>query len=402
MLRAVRGVAVGSMAVAGTILLACSTLTASAAPGMNVIDQLVSTDEADAGTGWAVDPGNPGGGGVQELVEGPATPPSGRGSLELTTPSTADRAQVYINPAGPVLSSWTSLVGEAFSTFTFATVNPGSNLPTMKFAGWQAGTTAGTFTTLTFGQPGNGPATAGVWQRWTLAADSMVFQSNAADAGFCVQATPCTFGDFLARYPTGLWGQMQIGLGSGAGAGSRGFADDVSVTHGDTSYSYDFEVPSTSNSTATIQQGAPTSTGGEGVITLNASAVAADSVTFTITVTLPDGSTTTSEQSVAAGLSATATIEVPFGTTAVTVSAQGVSIATGTVSFAAAAPTPTPTPTLAPPPGPGPGSSPELAVSGSGTPTFWIPAGLVLTGIALLVWARTASAGRRRDEPTQR
>jgi len=360
---------------------------------MNVIDQLVSTGEADAGNGWAVDPANPGGGSIEGLVEGPGTPPAGRGSLELTTPTAADRAQVYINPAGATLSSWSSLTGEAFSTFTFATENTASNLPVMKFAGWQAGTTAGTFTTLTFGQPGNGAAAPGVWQTWTLSADSMVFQSNATDGGFCVQAAPCTFAQFLARYPTGLWGQLQIGLGSGAAPGSRGFADAVSVTHGVTSFSYDFEVPAASNSTATIQQGAQTATGGQAIVTLNASPVAAGPVTFTITSTPANGAPQSIQQTVPVGQTATATVDVPFGTTAVTVTAQAVSLATGTVAFTAPA-----QPATAEPQPVGPEPAAELADSGSSTASLWIPIGILLSGGALLVGARITSAARSRRE----
>jgi hypothetical protein len=358
---------------------------------MNVIDQLVSTGEADLGNGWAVDPANPGGGGVETLVEGPGTPPEGRGSLELTTPSSADRAQVYINPAGATLSSWSSLTGEAFSTFTFATVNPGSSLPVMKFAGWQAGTTAGTFTTLTFGQPGNGAAASGAWQQWTLSADSTVFQSNAADGGFCVQAAPCTFEQFLTRYPTGLWGQLQIGLGSGTAPGTTGFADAVSVTHDATSYSYDFEAPAPANSTATIQRGAQSGTGGQAIVSLHASTIAAGPVTFTITSTPPNGAPQSTQQTVPAGQTATATIDVPFGTTAVTVTAQAVSIATGTVAFTA----PVPPATTEPQPAE-PISAEELAESGSNTSSLWIPIGILLSGVTLLVGAHINSATRGR------
>ncbi|WP_243064473.1 hypothetical protein [Humibacter sp. RRB41] len=296
---------------------------------------------------------------------------------------------MYTNPAGATVSSWSSLNGESFSTFTFAAVNPGSSLPLMKFAGWQAGTAQ--FTTLSFGQPGNGAASSGAWQTWTLGTDSLVFQSNASDAGFCVQASPCTFGAFLARYPTGLWGQMQIGLGSGAAAGAQGFADAVSATHGVTSYAYDFEVPASSNSTAAIRPGSQTSTGGQVTVTLNASSVAAGSVVFTITSTLPDGTIQTTERTVAAGDMATATLDVPFGSTSVSVTAQDVSIATGTVTFTA----PTPAGTTAPGRTTTPSSTEQLAESGSTTAPLWIPAGVLLAGVALVLATRRITPRRR-------
>jgi hypothetical protein len=364
------GVTGAGLTVVGVLVvsLAFPGASAVAAPGANLIDALTTTADADAGNGWAIDPANPGGGGVEQLVEGPATPPSGRGSLQLTTPSIADRAQVYTNPAGAAASGWGSLAGATFSTFTFATSNVGSNLPVMRFAGWQVGTTA--FTTVSFGQPGNGTAVTGQWQTWTLSDDSIVSQSNASDAGFCVQASPCTFAEFVARYPTGLWGQVLIGLGSGAAAGASGFADAVSVTHGTAAYSFDFEVPTSQNSTASVQQGPASSTGGQAIVTLTASPVAAGPVTFTITATLPDGSTQSTEQTVAVGGTLTATVAVPFGTTGVSVTAESVVIATGTVTFEA----------------------PELAATGGVLSPPWVPVGALLAGAVLLM----VSASRRR------
>ncbi|MHA7985729.1 hypothetical protein ACX9R5_07970 [Rathayibacter sp. CAU 1779] len=379
--------AAAALTIGGIVLFAAAFTgpSAMAAPGANVIDALTSTTNADSGNGWAIDPANPGGGGIEQLVEGPATPPSGRGSLQLTTPTSADRAQVYTNPAGAVPSAWDTLLGASFSTFTFAASDAGSSLPVMRFAGWQAGTTQGTFTTLSFGQPGNGTAASGQWQTWTLTDDSIVFQSNAGDGGFCVQATPCTFAAFAARYPTGVWGQVQVGLGSGAAPGASGYADAVSVTHGSTAYSYDFEVPAVENSTASVQQGSVSSTGGQAAVTLTASPLAAGPVVFTITATLPDGTQQTTEQSVAAGETATVDLDVPFGATSVSVTAQSVSIANGTVSFAAPA-----ADTTTPPPSPAEASQ-ELAATGSSLPPLWPAVLLVSVGASLL----TASTARR-------
>jgi hypothetical protein len=291
------------------------------------------------------------------------------------------------------------LSGATFSTFTFATTNIGSNLPVLKFAGWQAGTTA--FTTLTFGQPGNGTAASGTWQTWVLSDDSMVFQSNASDGGFCIQSAPCTYGEFAARYPTGVWGQLQLGLGSGAPSGATGFADAASVTHVTSLYSYDFEVPAAQNSTASVQRGNASSTGGQAIVTMRASAVAAAPVTFTVVATLPDGSTESTEHVVSAGDTATTTVDVPFGTTSVSVTAQSVQVATGTVSFASETPgSPTPSatassvPTLpstaaAVPPA-------ELAASGSTVPPLLIPLAALVAGAALLVIAEATPDARRR------
>jgi hypothetical protein len=358
---------------------------AQAAPGANVIDHLVPAADADAGNGWASDPSNPGGNGVEQLVEGPGTPPSGRGSIELTTPSSADRAQIHTNPAGLAPSPWASLVGASFSTFTFDTVNTGASLSTLRFAGFQNGATG--FTTLTFAPSGNGVPVVGQWQDWTLGDTSQVFQSNQTD-GFCTQAAPCTFAQFVQQYPSGVWGQVQLGLGSGAPAGARGFADALSLVHGTTAYSWDFEVPASSNSTATVRQGAQTQAGGQAVVTLTASPVAAASVTFSIVSTLPDGSTRTTSAVVAAGQTEAVNVDVPFGTTNISVTAQGTRLVTGPVTFTE--------PSASTPPAVQEPVS-ELADTGSSVVPISLALGALASGGLALTLARLMERKRMRQ-----
>lgn len=360
----------------------------------HVIDQFVPPEEADGGAGWAIDLTNPGGNGVERFVEGPAVAPSGRGSLELTTPTASDRAQIYTNPEGLVPSPWSTLQGASFSTFTFDTVNTLSSLPTMRFAGFQAGATG--FTTLSFGARGNGAAVAGQWQTWTLSAESEVFQSNTAD-GFCTQAVPCTFESFVAQYPSGVWGQMQLGLGSGAPAGAVGYADSASAQHGAEAHSFDFEPPVTSWSTAEVQQGSASESGGEAVVQLTASVDAADPTVFTINTRLPDGTIATQSVEVDAGQSQTVPVAVPFGASTVSVQARGIELATGVVTFVAPG-----TPTVPPGNGPGPEppaevapEAPGLAASGSGEVTGMLVTGLV--GLAL-GGAITLCARREKED----
>ena len=139
-----------ALVVAGSCMAWCGAAgPAVGAPAPVVINQFVTTADADAGNGWAIDAANPGGNGVEGFAEGPATPPDGRGSLALTTPATANRALVFTNPGGLAPSAWNTALGATFSTFTFDTVNTQSSLPTMRFAGFQNGATG--FTTLSFG-----------------------------------------------------------------------------------------------------------------------------------------------------------------------------------------------------------------------------------------------------------
>lgn len=96
---------------------------------------------------------------------------------------------------------------------------------------------------------------------WTLGLDSLVWQSNESDNGFCPITAPCTFRDFAARYPEGAWGLIEVGLGSGVPANSTGNVDDVHVFAGTTQFVYDVEVTEPSSTTSTtVASGAATAT----------------------------------------------------------------------------------------------------------------------------------------------
>lgn len=367
-------------------------------------------DEAAAlaGTGWAVQP-DATAGATQQFVEGPATPPAGRGSLELGVASTSDRARVFSAPGfsdnpAETFMPWDGLSG-SFSTFTFTATNPGDSLPALQLVGYQLLDPSAPlpqdrlvgFTTLNFEPRSNqqSPAVAGEWQEWVLDADSLVWQTNTS-SGFCVQATRCTLAEFAAEYPDGGWGVIQLGLGSGVAADGRSFADDVMVRNGTTDeFAFDFEVAADLNSTAAVAPGAATDTGGTAIVTLDASAVAADSVVFTITTTAPDDSVESIEVEVPAGASDAVEVAVPHGTSRVAVSAQGVELAAADVTFAAATPTPPPSPSEPAAPA-GSGSGDELAESG-------FEGGALMAGLALLMGGATAlaaSAATRRRRAT--
>src|SRR5262245_31696823 len=71
-------------------------LSADAA-GAAVITSLTTLADAARGLGWAVHPDQEGAG-TEQFVTGPATPPAGIGSLQMTAPSSTDRALVFIVP----------------------------------------------------------------------------------------------------------------------------------------------------------------------------------------------------------------------------------------------------------------------------------------------------------------
>ena len=379
----------------GAVATVLATVTFFAIPGSPpvVIDSFSTFPEASTGVGWGVHPDTTAAAGL-DFVEGPATPPLGRGSLELYTPQSTDRALAFAVPTGapgedPLASPWTGL------SASYATYIPDglalNSTPTLRFVGYHdvSGLVPDGFTTLTFQPQYDGTVENGVWQTWDIGPDSIVFQSNT-DGAFCNDPGLCTLSEFAAEYPDGGWYSVQIGLGSGLPAGSLGYADAVVVRNGDTAeYSYDFELPASDNSTASVAAGAATATGGSATVTLNASAISATpTVPFTIVATLPDGTKQTQVVEVDADSTQEVSIPVPFGTTHVEVWAQGVLIAQNDVTFTAPV-----TPPVTPPGGG------ELAPTGfDPVPAYWGSA-LLAAGLAMVavgrVRVRAQDAGRR-------
>jgi LPXTG-motif cell wall-anchored protein len=192
---------------------------------------------------WAVLPDTTAGGSAT-IVPGPGTPPAGTGSLQLTVAENTDRALVGSDLGSLTARSWADL-SASFSTFVPAG-GDASFAPSLRFAGFQMSTS--NFTTLSVEASRQGTVVPGQWQTWTLDADSIVWQSNASDDGFCIQSAPCTFAAFIARYPDGVWGQAQLGLGSGVAGPASGFVDAVTISDGEESQFTDFDPPAASPS----------------------------------------------------------------------------------------------------------------------------------------------------------
>ena len=256
-LRRSRRILVGGLA--ALLVVMALPFTAAAA----VITGLVTVAQAAAGSGWAVHPDQTSGG-SEAFVEGPLTPPSGRGSLEMGVSGTSDKAVVFTVPkpaiggvvppgdiAAAIATPWASTTG-SFSTFTANTSNPAASIPVFRLVGFQVFNATNPllstgFTSLNFEGSNQGTVVANQWQTWKLGPTSLVWQSNQTDA-FCPITAPCTMAAFAAQYPNGAWGQVQAGMGSGVPAGSTGYVDDVNVSDGTTTFTSDFEVPSPSTS----------------------------------------------------------------------------------------------------------------------------------------------------------
>jgi LPXTG-motif cell wall-anchored protein len=191
------------------------------------------------GGGWSVLPTTTAGGEVA-IVPGPDTPPAGIGSLRMRVATSTDLVLIGNNLGQLMERPWSGL-SASYSTFIPAG-SPPDFTPTMRFAGFASvvgGVPTG-FTTLSF-EPRlqtTTPVVSGEWQEWTLGPDSTVWGTLAASEE-CGQSNPCTFAEFQEFFPTGVWGQAQIGIGTGV-TGATGFVDAVTVVDRDTELFTDF------------------------------------------------------------------------------------------------------------------------------------------------------------------
>jgi hypothetical protein len=339
------------------------------------------------GADWLSRPGDTLGAGTLRLVEGPATPARGRGSLELGVTAPADRALLTqsFGAAIPPARVLTDLTG-SFSTWVAAGPDPGAAAPTLRFEAFlDVNNPAGNFTTINVEasrQTAQGPVVAETWQTWSLDQDSIVWQTNAAST--CVQATPCTLAALVAAFPDAAWGTVQVGLGSGIGTPAVSYVDAIDVSAGGESFAWDFELPADQRSSAAIGAVTPTATGGTVPVTLTASALAVDATTFAVTA-----GGVTQEFTLQPGESQVVELTVPFGTTSVAVASRGSEIAAEDVVVTQATTTTAPAttaPSTTAPTGPGQATTPGPTLPATGRAT----GELSVLGIALVAFGAAA------------
>lgn len=268
---------------------------------------------------YAVESSTTAGGSVR-MVEGPGTPPSGRGSIELGVTGTPDRALVGNSIASPTqYRPWNGLGTLTYSTYT-TSASP-SAAPALKFTGYHDMALApALFTTLNFVPLQNGTVVPNTWQTWTVTASSLVWQSNGT-GGVCPQVTPCTLAVFMAKYPNGAWYRTQLGLGTNVAGPTKSYVDKVTIVDRGTPYDYDFEPAPAQASTASIGEVQWSGGSGTADIALNTGAVAVGPVAFDITV-----GPATSRVVLAAGQSSVQTVPVPGGTDSIVVRTRGVQL----------------------------------------------------------------------------
>ena len=183
-----------------------------------------------------------GGHGGVGTVLGPATPPLGPGSLQLTVTGTADHWSVYnYDHIGTPLSNITAL---GYSTYT----DNGTTDPILQIEinpGNTTGTDRGvTYSTLNF-EPylQSGGVTPDAWQPWNVLSGK-VWGTNLGGAP---EDAPLTWSSFLATYPNAtIKGGFGVNVGSGWSA-MTGEADALTIGTAATAITYIFE-PGTTTS----------------------------------------------------------------------------------------------------------------------------------------------------------
>ena len=218
----------------------------------NVGNVVVSPDSM---RGWAFyddQAGVPCSGVTCALVSGPATPPLGTGSAQLSTASASSgNALILADYAGTRLDQITAL---RYSTYR-ESVDDRNNLAialqlnvdydlTDQNTGYQGRLVFEPY------QAASGKVLGGLWQPWDATAGkwwgtkAAVSVGNLTVANPCVQATPCSWAAILARFPNvgvhAVYGAVVLKAGSGWSSFS-GNVDSLAIGVNGVSTVFDFE-----------------------------------------------------------------------------------------------------------------------------------------------------------------
>jgi hypothetical protein len=237
-------------ALAASALMAVGVSTAGAA------NTTVKVTSKDTGNNWYSADTRNAGTGIFET--GPATPPLGNGSFELSTPGPADKVQLFTDLYnGTALSA---IQGIGYSTYRdLAPVSSpalvalnlridtnGDNQPDayMVYEPYQ--------------DEGNGAVQDNVWQNWDAYKGGTAKWWLNTGAGGCGQATPCSWSAIVTAFPTATIREGincgpagikapcpgSLGLNQGSGnPGVRSNGDALYVSIGGNTTTYNFDAP---------------------------------------------------------------------------------------------------------------------------------------------------------------
>jgi hypothetical protein len=241
-----------TLAFAALALTAAGRLGASAAGCDTVVvtnDDVVRLPHGAApapGTHWALYTRQNGTG---DFVVGPATPPSGVGSLSLKTPGTVHNGsdKVYLFNYDHVGTTLSSINAISYSTYRDAssTATPVQVTALNIEVDFNGPEVAGGFTTLVFEPVYNtaqGPIIPGQWQSWdAFSGGNAVWWSTKDIPGVCSFNCFVTWNQILAANPDAT---ILGGFGVNQGGGNDGLIANVDALRlgtSDSCVTYDFE-----------------------------------------------------------------------------------------------------------------------------------------------------------------
>jgi hypothetical protein len=201
--------------------------------------------------------------GTGAFVYGPGKPPLSDGSLQLTTPTGADKVFLFnYEHVGTPLSSINAL---DYSTYQ-VTANPAEprQLPALNIQVDINGGTLnpGDFTTLVFEPVYNtyqGSVAPGVWQNWdAYDGGNAIWWSSRAIPGVCASSCFVTWNTIVANNPNAT---IVGGFGVNQGSGNPGLTaatDALTIGYGGNAYTYNFDVDADCDDVADGDDNCPT------------------------------------------------------------------------------------------------------------------------------------------------
>ncbi|MCY7378702.1 MAG: hypothetical protein LH467_05095 [Gemmatimonadaceae bacterium] len=182
------------------------------------------------------------GAGNGTFVTGPAEPPLGVGSITLTTPTPADKVQLFnFDHIGTKLADVRSMSYSTYRTTGTAEQVTAINV-VIDFNGPR---TAGGFSTLVFEpvyNPTQGPVVSNRWQNWdAYNGGNAIWWSTRKINGACAKLCYVTWGTIVSNNPDAV---ILGGFGLNQGSGGDALVASADALHLDTpnmSITYDFE-----------------------------------------------------------------------------------------------------------------------------------------------------------------
>ncbi|MGH9302673.1 MAG: hypothetical protein ACRD0E_12435, partial [Acidimicrobiales bacterium] len=196
-----------------------------------------------AATGWSSE-GNQENGGTETFVNGPATPPLGTGSLQLSTPAIADKA--FFGNANLAKTPISDLSAMSYSTYVSSAPAGNVALPSYQVPAEANGTTG--FTTLVY-EPYNQHGASIVnntWQTWDAlnGGNGLWWSTHARGTLLGGPSHLYKWSDIVNALPDATILSIGANLGShNAGVTASVDAFSVGVSGRTTTYNFELQAP---------------------------------------------------------------------------------------------------------------------------------------------------------------